>query len=155
MREPALSSASQAMPAVMAPSPMIATTLRSSFASSAATAMPSAALIEVLEWPTPKVSYSLSARVGKGASPSLLLDGVEPVAAAGEHLVRIGLVTDVPHQPVARRLEDVVQCDRELDGAEARGEMSAARGDALDQVVAQLGADFAELAFRLGAQIGG
>ena len=28
-----------------------------------------AGLIEVLEWPTPKVSYSLSARVGNGASP--------------------------------------------------------------------------------------
>ena len=67
---PALSNASQAMPAVMAPSPMIATTLRSAFSSSAATAMPSAALIDVLEWPTPKVSYSLSARAGKGASPS-------------------------------------------------------------------------------------
>ena len=136
------------MPAVMAPSPMIATTLRSSFSSSAATAMPSAALIEVLEWPTPNVSYSLSARDGKGRETAVLLDGVEPVAAAGEHLVRIGLVADVPHQPVARRLEDVVQCDRELDGAEPGGEMSAARGDALDQVVAQLVADFAQLGFR-------
>ena len=62
--------------------------------------------------------------------PAALLDGVELVAPAGEHLVRIGLVTDVPHQPVARRLEDVVQRHRELDRTEARGEMSAARGDA-------------------------
>ncbi len=61
------------MPAVIAPSPMIATTLRCSPLSSAATAMPSAALIEVLEWPTPKVSYALSARDGKGASPPLCL----------------------------------------------------------------------------------
>ena len=135
---PALSNASQAMPAVIAPSPMIATTLRSAFSSSAATAMPSAALIDVLECPTPKVSYSLSARDRKGREPAALLDGVELVAPAGEHLVRIGLVADVPHQPVARRLEDVVQRHRELDGAEARGEMSAARGDAPDQVVAQL-----------------
>ena len=49
LRAPALSSASQAMPAVMAPSPITATTLRASPFSSAATAMPSAALIEVLE----------------------------------------------------------------------------------------------------------
>ena len=46
---PALLSASKAMPAVIAPSPMTATTRRSSPASRAATAMPSAALIEVLE----------------------------------------------------------------------------------------------------------
>jgi hypothetical protein len=37
---------------------------------SAAIAMPSAALIDVLEWPTPNVSYSLSERVGNGASRS-------------------------------------------------------------------------------------
>ena len=89
--------------------------------------MPSAALIDVLEWPTPKVSYSLSARVGKRREAALLLDGVQLVAAAGEHLVRIGLVADVPHEAVARRVEHVVQRDGELDGAEAGGEMPAAR----------------------------
>src|SRR5204862_165213 len=67
--EPAWFSASNAMPAVMAPSPMTATTRRSSPVRAAATAMPSAAEIEVLEWPTPKVSYSLSWRAGKGAGP--------------------------------------------------------------------------------------
>ena len=53
---PALLSASNAMPAVIAPSPMIATTRRLMPASLAATAMPSAALIEVLECAVPKVS---------------------------------------------------------------------------------------------------
>ncbi len=71
--EPAWFSASKAMPAVSAPSPITATTRRFSPSFSAATAIPSAALIEVLEWPTPKVSYSLSDRVGKGARPSLCL----------------------------------------------------------------------------------
>jgi hypothetical protein len=47
--EPAWFSASNAMPAVRAPSPMIATDRRSSPRFAAATAMPSAALIEVLE----------------------------------------------------------------------------------------------------------
>ena len=36
-------------------------------------AMPSAAEIEVEEWPTPKVSYSLSSRFGNGATPSFCL----------------------------------------------------------------------------------
>ncbi|MNP31265.1 hypothetical protein D3C76_1243790 [compost metagenome] len=63
-------SASNAMPAVNAPSPITAIALRSLFCRRAAIAMPSAALIEVLEWPTPKVSYSLSERRGKAATPS-------------------------------------------------------------------------------------
>ncbi|MNO80210.1 hypothetical protein D3C76_714070 [compost metagenome] len=49
-------SASKAMPAVSAPSPITATDLRLEPCIRAAMAMPRAALIEVLEWPTPKVS---------------------------------------------------------------------------------------------------
>jgi hypothetical protein len=49
-------SASKAMPALSAPSPMTAMTWRCSPLALAAMAMPSAALMEVLEWPTPKVS---------------------------------------------------------------------------------------------------
>ncbi len=126
------------MPAVSAPSPMMATARRSSPRLAAATAMPSAALIEVLEWPTPKVSYSLSLRVGKGREAAVLLDGVQQFAPPGQHLVRIGLVTDVPDQPVIRRIEHVVQRDGQLDRAQARGEMAAPRADALDQELPQL-----------------
>jgi len=66
---PALFIASNAMPADMAPSPMIATARRSSPRSLAACAMPSAADIDVLECAVPKVSYSLSARRGKPEMP--------------------------------------------------------------------------------------
>ena len=66
---PALFSASKAMPALMAPSPMIATALRSSPLSLAASAMPSAAEIEVELCAVPKVSYSLSSRRGKPPMP--------------------------------------------------------------------------------------
>ena len=68
----ALFSASKARPADIAPSPMIATTRRDSFLRRAATAMPSAALIDVDECATPKVSYSLSSRRGKPAMPPLM-----------------------------------------------------------------------------------
>ncbi len=61
------------MPALSAPSPMTATTRRRCPLRAAAIAMPSAALIDVLEWPTPNVSYSLSLRVGNGARPFLSL----------------------------------------------------------------------------------
>ena len=61
------------MPAVMEPSPITAITLRSLPAWALAMAMPRAAEIEVLEWPTPKVSNSLSSRLGNGATPSFCL----------------------------------------------------------------------------------
>ncbi len=53
---PAWFSASKASPALIAPSPITATTRRSLRVRRFASAMPSAALIEVLEWPTPKLS---------------------------------------------------------------------------------------------------
>jgi hypothetical protein len=66
---PALFSASKAMPAVIAPSPMTATALRSSPLSLAASAMPSAAEMLVELCAVPKVSYSLSSRRGKPLMP--------------------------------------------------------------------------------------
>ena len=50
----------------------------------------------------------------------LLLDRRDAVAAAGQDLVRIALMADVPDEAVARRIEEPVQRDRELDDAEAR-----------------------------------
>ncbi len=90
---------------------------------------------------------------GERRKSAVLLDGVQPVAAPGEHFVRVGLVTDVPDQPVARGVEHVVQSDRQLDRAEARGEMAAARADAVDQELAQLACQRRELACGQAAQI--
>ena len=42
------------------------------------------------------------AAVRERRQPVLELDGAQAVAAAGEHLVRVGLVADVPDQPVVR-----------------------------------------------------
>ena len=59
-RCPALFIASYAMPALMAPSPMTATTLWCFWLRSRAAAIPSAADIDVDEWAAPKGSYALS-----------------------------------------------------------------------------------------------
>ena len=66
---PALLSASNAMPALIAPSPITATTRRDSPLRRAAAAMPSAAEIDVDECAVPNVSYSLSLRFGKPEGP--------------------------------------------------------------------------------------
>ena len=62
-RCPAWLMASRAMPPVRAPSPMTATHLNDSPRLSRAMAMPSAAEMEVLAWPAPKWSKSLSVRL--------------------------------------------------------------------------------------------
>ena len=137
-RLPAWLSASKASPAVSAPSPMTATTRRSSLLLAAATAMPSAALIEVLEWPTPKVSYSLSARFGNGASPPCWRIVLNASAATGQNLVRIGLMADIPDQAVIRRVEHVVQGDRQFHRAQIGGKVTAGLAHGLDQKIPQL-----------------
>ena len=81
---PALLSASNAMPAVIAPSPITATTRRDSPLSLAAAAMPSAAEIDVDECAVPNVSYSLSSRFGNPDGPpawrSLAIASRRPVS---------------------------------------------------------------------------
>ena len=61
---------------------------------------------------------------------ALLPQRLESIAAAREQLVRIRLVSDVPHELVARRVEHVVQRHRELDHAESGADVTArARAD--------------------------
>ena len=80
-----------------------------------------------------RVVFALGA-LGEAGEPARLAQRADAVAPAGQDLVRIGLVADVPDQPVARRVEDVVERDRQLDHAEAGAEMAAGdrdRGDRL------------------------
>ena len=70
--------------------------------------------------PRRTASYSLSARLVKPERPFPWRKRADAVAPAGQNLVRIGLVADVPDQPVARRIEDVVERDGQLDHAQAR-----------------------------------
>jgi hypothetical protein len=109
------------------------TTLRSSPFCLAASAMPSAAEIEVDEWPTPKVSYSLSLRLGKPETPPVHAQRSHASRRPVRYLVRIALVADVPDQPVFRRVEDVVQGDGQLDGAEIGRQVAAGLRDRFDE----------------------
>ena len=83
----------------------------------------------------------------KGCEAAVLLDGVQQLAATGEHLVRVRLMADVPHQPVVGRIENVMQRHGQLDRAQAGGEVAAAGRDALNQELPQL--------IRHGGQLGG
>ena len=87
--------------------------------------MPRPAEIEVQECAAPNGSYSLSDAPGEARQPAALAQRADAVAPAGEDLVRIGLVADIPDQPVARRLEHRVDRHRQLDHAERGAEMPA------------------------------
>ena len=74
------------------------------------------------------------ARVPGDAAP--LAQRVEPVVAAGQQLVHVGLVAGVEDDPVGRGVEGAVQGHRELDDPEIRAQVPAGPGDGLDQHVA-------------------
>ena len=73
-----------------------------------------------------------------GASPPYGADRVEPIAPARQHLVRIGLVANVPDDLVARGVEQAVERDGELAGAQVGAEVAADLADHVDDQLAYL-----------------
>ena len=64
--------------------------------------------------------------------------GAELVSASRQYLVAVGLMPHIPHQPVVGRVEDIVQCHRNLHHAEARREVSGIDGNLVDDVLTKL-----------------
>ena len=91
----------------------------------------------------------------KSGWPVLHPEPVHLRAPAGEDLVRVCLVTDVPDDPVMRRVENVMQRDRELDRAEVRRQMAARLGNRRDEERPQLARQFRKLGAVEPAQRGG
>ena len=101
-----------------------------------------------------RVVFALAAP-GEAGEAAALAQGADAVAPAGQDLVRIGLVADVPDQPVARRVEDVVERDRQLDDAEAGAEMAAGDRHGRDRLGAQFVGELAQLRRLQPAEVGG
>jgi hypothetical protein len=70
--------------------------------------------------------------------PVRLAKGGEALGPAGDDLVDVGLVTRVPEDPVARRVEDPVQGERHLDDTEVGAEVATGARDLRHQKVADL-----------------
>src|SRR5262249_32153587 len=77
------------------------------------------------------------------------------VPPGGQYLVRVGLVPDIPDQAVARRVEQIVERDGELDDAEPCPKMSASHGNCADRLGPQLVGHLSEPFLVQAAQIGG
>ncbi len=71
-----------------------------------------------------RIVFALAA-LGEAVQPALLADGADAVAAAGQDLMGIGLMADIPDQPVGRGVENVMKRDGQLDDAEACAQMAA------------------------------
>ncbi len=81
-------------------------------------------------------------------------EGPELVQPTCQQLMRIGLVTGVPHDPVARRLEQSMQGDRQLDDTERGAEVAAGLGDGRHDRPADLDGELLELGLGHAAQVG-
>ena len=151
---PALFMASNAMPADMAPSPMIATARRFSPVqlgrlrhaqrrrNRRAGMRRAEGVVFAFRAPRKAGDAAVHAQPGHALAP------------AGEDLVRVGLVAHVPDQPVVRRVEHVVQRDREFHRAEIGRQVAAGLAHRLDDEGAQLVGQLRQLAPFQGAQLG-
>ena len=99
------------------------------------------------------VVFALGA-LGETREPAALTQRPDAVAPPGQDLVRIGLMADVPDQPVVRRVEHVVQRDGQFDDAEAGAEMAAGYRDRVDRLARSSSATCLQIAFVDAAQIG-
>ena len=91
--------------------------------------------------------------LGEAREPAPLAQRPDPVAPAGEDLVRIGLVADVPDQLVAGRVEDGVDGDGQLHHAQARAQVPAGLGDGGDGLGPQLVGEPLQLGVREAAHV--
>jgi hypothetical protein len=74
----------------------------------------------------------------EGREPAVLADRVQLAAAAGEHLVGVSLVADVPEHLVLGGVEQRVDRHRDLAGAEVGAEVAADLADRVDDQLADL-----------------
>ena len=74
----------------------------------------------------------------KAGQPVKLPQGVHALAPTGQYFVRISLVAHIPHQPVFRGVENIVQRDCQLYRAEVRTQMPTGFRHRVQQVGAQL-----------------
>ncbi len=100
-----------------------------------------------------RVVFAFGALGEAGQAPALA-DGADAVAAAGQNLVRIGLVADVPDHPVPGGVEDVMQGDGQLDHAQAGAEMAPGHRHRIDGLRPQSIRDGLQVGFLQAAQVG-
>src|SRR5689334_14737848 len=91
--------------------------------------------------------------LGETGEPAASANRTDAIAASGQYLVRIGLMSDVPDYLVVGRIEHEMQRHRQLDHTEPRSEMSTDHRDRTDHFGAQLIGNRTHLTFVQPSQI--
>ena len=63
--------------------------------------------------------------LGKAGQTTAFAQRQNTVAPSGQNFVRIGLVPNIPNQPVFWRIENMMESDRQFDNAQAGSKVSA------------------------------
>ncbi|CKS15978.1 Uncharacterised protein [Mycobacterium tuberculosis] len=87
--------------------------------------------------------------------PALLTQGCEVLAASGQHLVDVGLVTGVEDDRIVRRVEYPVQRQGEFHHSQVRPQMPPRGGNLVDQELTDLGGQLPKLRLGKVLQISG
>jgi hypothetical protein len=98
------------------------------------------------------IVFALAA-LGETRQSAALAQGAHAGTAAGDDLVGIGLMTDVPDHPVLGSFEHVVQGGGQFDYAKTGAEMPARHRNDVDQVGAQFVGELPELMLFQLAQV--
>ena len=99
------------------------------------------------------VVFALGA-LGEAGEAATLTQRPDAVAPPGQDLVRIGLVADVPDQPVVGGVEHIVQCNGEFDDAQACPQVTARHCHRVDGFGAQLVRNLPQVLFGNRAKVG-
>ena len=90
----------------------------------------------------------------KARNPALFAHPRERLAASGQRLVGVTLMPDIPDQKIARRVENIMQRDGELDRSQIRGQMPSGAAHGFEDESAQLRRHGGQIVARQFAQIG-
>ena len=90
----------------------------------------------------------------EGSQAARLAHAQHTVAPSGQYFVRVSLVTNIPHQPVVRGIEDVVKRNGQFDHTKARPKMPPGLAYGVQQKVAQFPCQRRENSRIHGAQVG-
>src|SRR6185312_14392170 len=91
-----------------------------------------------------RVIFALAAP-GEAAEAPALSQRADAVPPAGDDLVRIGLMADIPDQFVARRVEHIMQRYGQLDHTEPRAEVPTGGRNGGNRLLAQLVGELRQL----------
>ncbi len=93
--------------------------------------------------------------LGKTGQAVLLAERAYAVAAAGQNLVRVGLVPNVPDNSIVGRVKDMMKSNRQFNNAQTGTQMTAGDGHRVDGLRPQFVGKLDQLFLSKVTDIGG